>query len=255
MAFTRPVRCLADRDCDQESHPDPPVLRRDLRTGAREGRSHVRVVGAHRRRRKEGHDSEAGLGGRSRRKPETLRRKPKRNRVPARSSHRVAPVADSLPGSGAERRKPDGGATGEAASGKRTAGSCPAANGRPTAELERFVGGPYGGFVVRPDQSSDGVPRRRQAGRSQASASPRGGEPQGGRLGGASRRESRPTAKAQRAVFGRPSRKGRPSERKFGRRARKGKDGRKGIPAVVLAPMTQARQAVEVQSGANGMRG
>ena len=39
---------------------------------------------------------------------------------------------------------------------------------------------------MRPDQSSDGVPRRRQVGRGQASASPRGGEPQGGRLGGES---------------------------------------------------------------------
>jgi hypothetical protein len=95
-------------------------------------------------------------------------------------------VADSLPGSGAEGRKPAGDVTGKAASGKRTAGKLPGSNGMADRQLKCLVGRPYGGFVVRPDQLSDGVPRRRQVGKGQASASPRGDELQGGRLGGAS---------------------------------------------------------------------
>lgn len=82
-------------------------------------------------------------------------------------------MADSLPGSGAEGRKPAGDVTGKAASGKRTAGKLPGSNGMADRQLKRLVGRPYGGFVVRPDQSSDGVPRRRQVGKGQASVSPR----------------------------------------------------------------------------------
>lgn len=51
----RPIRCFADRDCDQESQPNPPVLeKRPSDRSLRRAKSHVRVVGALRQRRLEG---------------------------------------------------------------------------------------------------------------------------------------------------------------------------------------------------------
>ena len=77
--------------------------------------------------------------------------------TPGSSRRRVAPVAEGFPGGGTERRKSGGARTRGVASGKRTVGSCPAATeGRSATEaLHRQT---LGGFVVRPDQSSDEVP-------------------------------------------------------------------------------------------------
>ena len=98
----------------------------------------------------------------------------------------MAPVAEGFPGGGKERRKPHGAKAREAASGKRPAGSCPAATeGRSAAEaLHRQT---LRGLrrETRPVErrSTLGAPGRRR----ETLGSPRDGGPQRDRFQGASR--------------------------------------------------------------------
>ena len=129
---------------------------------------------------------DAGLGGRSR-----LEFGNSEAQAGENARFRRGPAIERLPWPTAvPGAAPKGESPPEAQRGRRLQGSGGSEVARQqrkaNRQLKRFVGRPYGGFVVRPDQSSDGVPRRRQVGKGQASASPRGDKPQGGRLGGAS---------------------------------------------------------------------
>lgn len=86
-ASIRPIRCFADRDCDQGSQPNPPVQEpRPSDRSLKKGESHVRVVGALPQRGSESHDSKPGSVAGATWSRGIPRRKPRRSRrqeVPA----------------------------------------------------------------------------------------------------------------------------------------------------------------------------